>query len=180
MRPGSIRVKLLWEELPDAHQMRNHSIGNAGEFYVLAQLAQRGYIAGKTDDGQTLIDLIATDPKTLKAVNIQVKSTAQFCGYWMTGLKARKSFESLWYVFVLLGSPNEMPEFFVFHSSEVAAGVDEHYQLWLAKPMKDGSPRKSKDIVNRFQPSPERLEEARNQWELMFSSSPHSAGQHLD
>ena len=38
----------------------NHSIGNAGEFYVLAQLAQRGYIAGKTDDGQTLIDVIAT------------------------------------------------------------------------------------------------------------------------
>ena len=37
----------------------NHSIGNAGEFYVLAQLAQRGYIAGKTDDGQTLIDVIA-------------------------------------------------------------------------------------------------------------------------
>ena len=27
----------------------HHSIGNAGEFYVLAQLAQRGYIAGKTD-----------------------------------------------------------------------------------------------------------------------------------
>ena len=38
----------------------HHSIGNAGEFYVLAQLAQRGYIAGKTDDGQTLIDVIAT------------------------------------------------------------------------------------------------------------------------
>ena len=55
----------------------NHSIGNAGEFYVLAQLAQRGYIAGKTDDGQTLIDVIATDPETLKTVNIQVKSTAQ-------------------------------------------------------------------------------------------------------
>ena len=54
----------------------NHSIGNAGEFYVLAQLAQRGYIAGKTDDGQTLIDVIATDPETLKSINIQVKTTA--------------------------------------------------------------------------------------------------------
>ena len=74
----------------------NHSIRNAGEFYVLAQLAQRGYIAGKTDDGQTLIDVIATDPETLKTVNIQVKSTAQFTGYWMRGNKARKSFECLW------------------------------------------------------------------------------------
>ena len=33
---------------------RNKNVGNAGEFYVLAQLAQRGFIAGKTDDGQTL------------------------------------------------------------------------------------------------------------------------------
>ena len=65
----------------------NHSIGNAGEFYVLAQLAQRGYIAGKTDDGQTRIDVIATDPETLRTVSIQVKSTAQFTGYWMTGTK---------------------------------------------------------------------------------------------
>ena len=99
----------------------NHSIGNAGEFYLLAQLAQRGYIAGKADDGQTLIDVIATDPETLKTVNIQVKSTAQFTGYWMTGNKARKSFESLWYVFVSLKSPTEIPEFFVFHSAAVGA-----------------------------------------------------------
>ena len=28
----------------------NHSIGNAGEFYVLAQLAQRGYIADMAED----------------------------------------------------------------------------------------------------------------------------------
>ena len=47
----------------------NHSIGNAGEFYVLAQLAQRGYIAGKTDDRQTLIDVIATNPETLRPQN---------------------------------------------------------------------------------------------------------------
>ena len=148
----------------------NHNIGNAGEFYVLAQLAQRGYIAGKTDDGQTLIDVIATDPETLKTVNIQVKSTAQFTGYWMTGNKARKSFESLWYVFVSLKAPAVMPEFFVFHSSEVAAGVEEQHQSWLAKPMKDGSPRKSSDIINRFQPTPERLEESRDCWDLIFSS----------
>ena len=55
--------------------MRNHKIRNAGEFYVLAQLAQRGFIAGKTDDGQTLVDVIATDSNTLKAINIQVKTT---------------------------------------------------------------------------------------------------------
>ena len=56
----------------------NKNLGNAGEFYVLAQLAQRGYIAGKTDDGQTLIDLIATDEASLRTVNIQVKAYKNF------------------------------------------------------------------------------------------------------
>ena len=65
----------------------HHSIGNAGEFYVLAQLAQRGYIAGKTDDGQTLIDVIATDPDTLNTVNIQVKTTRDGGQKWVMGTK---------------------------------------------------------------------------------------------
>ncbi len=63
-----------------------------------------------------------------------------------------------------------MTEFLVFDSSEVAAGVEEQHQFWLAKPMKNGSPRKSSDIGKRFQPTPERLEEARDCWDLMFSS----------
>ena len=42
--------------------------------------------------------------------------------------------------------------------------------------MKDGSPRKSSDIVNRFQPTPERLEEARDRWDLMFSAWNNATG----
>ena len=69
----------------------NHSIGNAGEFYVLAQLAQRGYIAGKTDDGQTLIDVIATDPETLKSINIQVKTRDGAGDAWLMSAKTNVS-----------------------------------------------------------------------------------------
>ena len=52
---------------------KNKNLGNAGEFYVLAQLAQRGYIAGKTDDGQTLMDVIATEPDTLNTVKLKLR-----------------------------------------------------------------------------------------------------------
>ena len=71
---------------------KNKNLGNAGEFYVLAQLAQRGYIAGKTDDGTTLIDVIATNPDNLSTVNIQVK-TRTIDGKrssWMMGKKMSK------------------------------------------------------------------------------------------
>ena len=81
---------------------KNKNLGNAGEFYVLAQLAQRGYIAGKTDDGQTLIDVIATEPDSLNTVKIQVK-TRTIDGKkssWLMGLKNEQAFEKLWYVVV--------------------------------------------------------------------------------
>tara|TARA_B100001057_G_scaffold213202_1_gene213551 strand:- start:418 stop:654 length:237 start_codon:yes stop_codon:yes gene_type:complete len=78
--------------------MHNHNIGNDGEFYVLAQLAQRGYIAGKTDDGQTLIDVIATDPETLRAVNIQAKATEDVSPDWLMSKKNEQQLEALWYV----------------------------------------------------------------------------------
>ena len=42
--------------------------------FLLAQLAQSGYIAGKTDDGQTLIDVIATDPERLNMEKILLSS----------------------------------------------------------------------------------------------------------
>ena len=75
--------------------MQNHNIGNAGEFYVLAQLAKRGYIAGKTDDGQTLIDIIAPDPETLRAVNIQVKTTKDKTADWLMSKKNEQDVKSL-------------------------------------------------------------------------------------
>jgi len=83
---------------------RNKNLGNAGEFYVLAQLVQLGYVAGKTDDGQTMIDVIATDPETLRTVNIQVKATTdeRHAPQWLMSAKNEQVFESLWYVLVAL------------------------------------------------------------------------------
>ena len=88
----------------------NHNIGNAGEFAVFSQLAHRGYIAAKTDDGQTLIDVIATHPETLRSINIQVKTTKhESADYWMMSAKNEQVFESLWYVLVALGEPAARP-----------------------------------------------------------------------
>ena len=83
----------------------NKNLGNAGEFYVLAQLAQRGYIAGKTNDGQTLIDVIATDEKTLQTVNIQVKAIGDYgkTPSWIMTKKNEQVHQNLWYVLVQVG-----------------------------------------------------------------------------
>ena len=147
----------------------NHSIGNAGEFYLLAQLDQRGYIAGKTDDGQTLIDVIATDPETLKSINIQVKTRNVTCDGWLMSAKNERVFDGLWYVLLQLNGTDVMPDFYVFHSSFIGPWLHEDHYSWLAKPKKNGEPKKDSNM-RRFRPSDDELEKARDRWALMFSA----------
>ena len=147
----------------------NKNLGNAGEFHVLAQLAQRGFIAGKTDDGQTLIDVIATEPETLTTVNIQVK-TRTIDGKrssWLMGLKNEQAFEKLWYVVVEIGEDNVLPNFFIFSSQEVSETIKQRHIDYLAKPKKDGTPRKGGSL-RHFEPSEKFKTERKNNWEIMF------------
>ena len=150
--------------------MHNHNIGNDGEFYVLAQLAQRGYIAGKTDDGQTLIDVIATDPETLRAINIQVKATKDVSPDWLMSKKNEQQFEALWYVLVHLHGEDFMPDFYIFHSSHVGPWLKNDHQNWLSKPKRNGEPRKDGNL-RHFRPSTDELLKARNRWDRMFAES---------
>ena len=149
---------------------RNKNVGNAGEFYVLAQLAQRGYIAGKTDDGQTLIDVIATDPESLNTVNIQVKTRTidGKISSWLMSEKNEKVFEKLWYVVVEVGDDDVLPNFFIFSSKEVSDSIKQRLIDYLAKPKKDGTPRKGGGSIRHFEPSEEFKAERKNNWEIMF------------
>tara|TARA_Y100000814_G_scaffold245922_1_gene191181 strand:- start:20 stop:478 length:459 start_codon:yes stop_codon:yes gene_type:complete len=148
----------------------NKNLGNAGEFYVLAQLAQRGYIAGKTDDGQTLIDVIATDPESLNTVNIQVKTRTidGKISSWLMSEKNEKVFEKLWYVVVEVGDDDVLPNFFIFSSKEVSDSIKQRLIDYLAKPKKDGTPRKGGGSIRHFEPSEEFKAERKNNWEIMF------------
>ena len=71
---------------------KNKNLVNAHEFYVLVQLAQRGYIAGKTDYGQIFIDLIATEPDTLNRVITQIKTRTidGMKSSWLLDLKMKR------------------------------------------------------------------------------------------
>ena len=147
----------------------NHNIGNAGEFAVLSQLAHRGYIAAKTDDGQTLIDVIATDPETLGSINIQVKTTKEEgANYWMMSAKNEQVFENLWYVLVTLGEPDRRPAFYIFHSTEVGPWLKTDHANWLSKPKRNGEERKDSNM-RKFRPSADQLTKARENWEALFS-----------
>ena len=144
-----------------------HNVGNAGEFYVLAQLAQRGYIAGKTDDGQTLIGVIATDPESLRAVNIQVKMRTGEGDGWLMSQKNETPHDSLWYLLVQLNGKDQLPEFYVAHSRVVAPRIRDAHKAWLSEPKRNGDPREDSSM-RRFRPTEQELTDGKDAWEQMF------------
>jgi hypothetical protein len=62
-------------------------VGNAGAYFVAAELSQRGYIATVTSRNTDNLDVLASSPDGLKTVGIQVKSS---------GPEQRKNFTRSW------------------------------------------------------------------------------------
>ena len=117
-----------------------------------------------------MIDVIATEPDTLNTVNIQVK-TRTIDGKkssWLMSLKNEQAFEKLWYVVVEVGDDNVLPNFFIFSSKEVSDSIKQRLIDYLAKPKKDGTPRKGGGSIRHFEPSEEFKAERKNNWEIMF------------
>ena len=114
--------------------------------------------------------MIATDPDTLNTVNIQVKTTRDGGQRWVMGNKNRIAYKSLWYVFVSIKEPHQLPDFYIFSSDEVAQSVEARYQYWINKPKRDGSPREASKMIPRFQPEADALDKARDRWDLMFNA----------
>jgi hypothetical protein len=55
-------------------RMSNVLVGNAGEYYVCAELCIRGNTALLTPQNNPLFDIVATTPEGDKSVHIQVKT----------------------------------------------------------------------------------------------------------
>jgi hypothetical protein len=131
--------------------MAKHSTiltGVAGEYFVAAELSRRGYIASITLRNSKGVDILVTNEEATANAGIQVKSKRQGGKHWLLNVKA-ESYESprLFYVFVILGSPETRPIYHVVPSRVVAKYVRESHRTWLNTPGRGG--RKHKDTSMR-------------------------------
>ncbi len=83
-------------------------------------------------------------------------------------LKNEQAFEKLWYVVVEVGDDDVLPNFFIFSSKEVSDSIKQRLKDYLAKPKKDGTPRKGGGSIRHFEPCEEFKAERKNNWEIMF------------
>jgi hypothetical protein len=130
------------------NKKNNYDIAMTGEFYVLAQLFQRGYMAALTYGNAKSVDILVS-AKSDKMFKLEVK-TAGSEGTWGSDKRPSqfgKNYEwtmsqkhegikdkDLYYCFVILRGVDELPRFFIVSSQQVAQYVKTAYQYRLDLP----------------------------------------------
>jgi hypothetical protein len=121
--------------------------GSAGQFYVAAELSQRGFLATLTNKNAETIDILAARPDAGKAIKIQVKTSQGSKKKWLL----RKKDETLrgdgfFYVFVSMNAVGIRPDFYVVPADIIAVKTAQGHKDWLLGSKRNGQPRKDTDF----------------------------------
>lgn len=123
--------------------MEKTQIGLAGEYYVLAQLAQRGFVGALTLGHTKEVDILVSDSKYKTLFRIEVKTTIKkplheslfgktaFYTWTMSQKHETIKNKRLVYCFVYLRGNDELPMFFIVPSKKVAAYVRNQHNRWI-------------------------------------------------
>jgi len=121
----------------------NVQIALAGEYHVLAQLAQRGLIGSLTLSNTKGVDILVFDPQKERFFRVEVKTThlspvyerlfgaERFYIWQMKEKHETCGHPNLIFCFVHLRPPAERPDFFLVPSAVVAEYVRWQHQRWL-------------------------------------------------
>jgi len=124
-------------------------VGVAGEFFVAAELSQRGIVATLTLKNTPSLDILATNLENGRFANIQVKTMSinNHSG-WRLGRKDEEpsGIQNHYYVFVNLKGIGQVPEYIIIPQLKIAEFIRKTHQAWLSGAKKDGSKRKDTDI----------------------------------
>lgn len=114
--------------------MKKGIIGVAGEYFVAAELSQRGIVATLTLKNTPQIDILATNLENGKFVNIQVKtmSFANKIG-WRLSAKDEmiSSIKNHFYVLVNLQSIGKLPEYYIIPQQKLAEQLYSDHREYL-------------------------------------------------
>lgn len=120
-------------------------VGVSGEYFVAAELSQRGVIATLTLKNTPRIDIIATNLKTGKVANIQVKTMSiDNNAGWHLGMKdtLKSEIKNHFYVLVNLKGPWILPEYIIVPQGKLGELLEKRHNDWLWTKRKDGKPHK--------------------------------------
>lgn len=133
-----------------SQKISNSLIGNAGEYYVCAELCKRGYLALITPKNNPLFDIVVATPDGARTAYVQVKTRSiENKQGWKFGkdmAEARGNLDIFAVLVNLLGEG--LPEFYVYEYDVLARTVAANYEHYLSTPKRDGEKRK--DVTFRW------------------------------
>lgn len=121
---------------------KNGRIGVAGEYFVMAELTRRGYVASPTSKNTKAIDLLVSDKngKQLAAIQVKICDNPKQQKWKMSKSVEQNDEANLYYVFVNMNGGAE-PSYYVVPSRYVAYRVWQDYDEWINTPGKQGQKR---------------------------------------
>jgi hypothetical protein len=117
--------------------------GAAGEFFVAAELARRGWAPSVTPKGVERTDVLAQHLETKRVVALQVKATTTGTAFTLGEKDETVSeAENEWYVLVGLTASNDLPTYYVLPRNHVATLIYVHHRVWLTQSARNGQPHR--------------------------------------
>lgn len=149
-------------------------VGVAGEFFVAAELSQRGIVATMTLKNTPYIDILATNLEKGKTANIQVKtmSIGNNTG-WHLGPKDGEpsGVANHFYVLVNLQGQGKLPKYIILPKEEFSIFLKTKQENWESGKKRDGSPRKKTTMwifdPNRNESSHKFAEKYIDNWDIL-------------
>jgi len=149
-------------------------VGVSGEYFVAAELSQRGIVATLTLKNTPSIDIIASNLEKGKVANIQVKtmSVGNEAG-WHLGEKDEKpsSIKNHFYVLVNLKGEGKIPEYIIIPQKQLSEFLRKDWENWILGKKRDGTERK---VTNMRIFDPNRREHVKmfakkyvNNWDIL-------------
>lgn len=121
-------------------------IGNAGEYYVVAEMLKRGLIAALAPRNAPGFDILATNPLSGKTVKIRVKTKSEEYDVWQfMAKKDGRIFkfgidEEDFTVLVNLAMDVKNLRYFIVPTQKLNDWLEECWEDWLRTPGKNGRP----------------------------------------
>ena len=144
----------------------NISIGNAGEYFVAAELERHGFTVAVPMSNVKDFDILAIERTTHKQFAIQVKTTSYKQRKWtLTEKNEHLKGENIVYFFVSLNGLDN-PEYHIVPSEVVAKKLHEDHQEWLKKPGIHGQPHNDTNLRNFYDDDNAYLD----RWEVLGGS----------
>lgn len=149
-------------------------IGNAGEYFVTAELLKRGVIAALAPRNAPAFDILATNPE--KTVRIRVKTKTEGYDVWQWSAKKDGPIfrhlqqEGDFTVLVNLTLETKGMEYFVLPTPVLNTWLVKGFEDWLATPGKKGQPHAAGNPKRNlgYREFESRLKPYRDNWDLLW------------